>query len=187
MKKLKLTTVLMVLLSLITIQETFSQTDFIPGYYIINSGATYAIAMPSSLDFFKLDDESYTWSYPDISELYMAAGEVVIAFEYAGGKVYCFDPNGRMVVFNGLNSLTKAPMVPGAGIGYMVETIELIDGSELSEGAYYWIIGQNVANSTIKIQVANGKTYDIPQSKIVLYSTYIKRMMKTETYKTVEE
>ena len=120
------------------------------------------------------------------ANLAMYAGEVVIAFELSKGKYYCFDPNGRMVVFQGQKCLTKAPMVAGAGVGKMIETIELIDGTSLSKGSFFWIIGQNIANSTVKIQVADGKTFDVPQDKITLYGVLLKNIMKTQTYINVE-
>lgn len=161
-----------------------AQTEpFVPGYYIINSTAQYSVALPSGIDFYS-DDNGCMHQY---AELKMKAGEVVIAFELSKGKYYCFDPNGRMVVFQGQNCLTKAPMTDGAGVGRMDETISLIDGGSIDEGAYYWIVGQDVANSTVKIQVADGKTYNVPQSKITLYGAFIKKMMKTQTYVNVED
>jgi hypothetical protein len=178
MKKI---TLLLMLFSLTTI-SAYAQ-DFVPGYYIINSTAQYSVALPSGLDYFA-DENGCMHPY---EEMKMKAGEVLIAFELSKGKYYCFDPNGRMVVFQGQNCLTKAPMLEGAGVGHMDETIALIDGSSLDEGAYYWIIGQNIANSTIKIQVADGKTYDIPQGKITLYGAFMKNIMKTQTYVNVED
>ena len=91
-----------------------------------------------------------------------------------------------MVVIQGVNCLTPAPMTQGAGVGLMIETISLIDGTELSEGSYIWIIGQNVANSTIKIQIADGATLDIPQDKILLYGAFIKNRMKDQFYRKVD-
>jgi hypothetical protein len=78
-------------------------------------------------------------------------------------------------------------MIEGAGVGRMEETIELLNGSSIEEGAYYWIIGQNIANSTIKIQVADGKTYDIPQAKITLYGVAWSSVAKLITYENVED
>lgn len=166
----------------LTIVSSFAQ-DFVPGYYIINSTAQYAVALPSGVDYWE-DEQGCMHQFEGLS---MKAGEVVIAFELSKGKYYCFDPNGRMVVFQGQNCLTKAPMVEGAGVGHMDETISLIDGSSIDEGAYYWIIGQNISNSTVKIQVADGKTYDVPQGKITLYGVYMKNVMKTQTYLNIEE
>lgn len=171
-------------LFIVSIYSANSQTDnFVPGYYVINSTAQYSVVMPSGADFYA-DENGCMHQYEDLK---MKAGEVVTAFEFAKGKYYCFDPNGRMVVFQGVNCLTKAPMVDGAGVGRMEETIALIDGSSLDKGAYYWIMGQNIANSTVKIQVADGKTYDVPQGKITLYGAVIKNFMKTQTYSPVED
>lgn len=167
---------------ILTIIPNFAQ-DFVPGYYIINSTAQYSVALPSGLDYYS-DDNGCLHQFENLK---MKAGEVVIAFELSKGKYYCFDPNGRLVVFQGQNCLTKAPMVDGAGVGHMDETIILIDGSSLDLGAYYWIIGQNIANSTVKIQVADSKTYDVPQGKITLYGVFQKNIMKTQTYVNVEE
>lgn len=167
---------------ILTIVSSFAQ-DFVPGYYIINSTAQYAVALPSGVDFYA-DENGCMHQYETLK---MKAGEVVIAFELSKGKYYCFDPNGRMVVFQGQNCLTKAPMVDGAGVGRMDETIPLIDGSSIDEGAYYWIMGQNISNSTVKIQVADGKTYDVPQGKITLYGAFLKNIMKTQIYGNVEE
>lgn len=180
MKKIILTSSTMFFVALFS----FGQTDtFVPGYYIINSTAQYSVAMPSGMDF-SADENGCMHQF---DPLQMNSGEVVIAFELAKGKYYCFDPNGRMVVFQGQNCLTKAPMVAGASVGNMSETISLIDGSSIGGGAYYWIMGQNIANSTVTIQVADGKTYEIPQAKITLYGAYIKNTMKNQTYVNVED
>ena len=77
-------------------------------------------------------------------------------------------------------------MTPGAGVGLMLSTISLIDGSEIAEGSYFWIMGQNIANSTVKIQIADGQTLDIPQDKIMFYGAYIKNVMKDQFYRKVE-
>lgn len=177
-------TIKILLLILIFNGTINSQNDFVPGYYIINSTAKYAVALPSGLDYsYDID----TKCYRQYSNLRMGSGEVVIAFEYSKGKLYCFDPNGRMVAFEGLNSLTKAPMTPGAGVGHMDETINLIDGTKIEKGSYYWITGQNTANSTITIQVADGKSFEIPQSKITLYGLFIKSLIKEQIFKAVED
>jgi hypothetical protein len=156
--------------------------EFTPGYYIINSSATYAVINPSSSDFY--ENENGCLEMYEL--LQMKSGEVVMAYELNKGRYYCYDPNGRIIMFQGANCLTKAPIVPGAGIGHMLATIQLIDGSSLSEGAYYWIIGQNISNSTIKIQVADGQTYDVPQEKIMLLSAEIRNYTKDFEFSPVE-
>ncbi|UPT65603.1 MAG: hypothetical protein M0D57_13795 [Sphingobacteriales bacterium JAD_PAG50586_3] len=176
------TFLLMGLLCLL-VMPMFSQTPaFEAGYYIINSNAQYSVIMPSGADYHDTGDGCFK----QYTGLKMAAGEVVIAFEFSKGKFYCFDPNGRMVVFQGQNCLTKAPIVTGCGVGRMDEEIELITGDKLNRGAYYWIVGQNIGNSTIKIQVADGAIYDIPKSNMSLFTVYIKDMAKDQDYKIAE-
>lgn len=169
------------LLSILFLNVIYAQ-EFTPGYYIINSSATYAVINPSSSDFYENENgclEMY-------DQLLMKSGEVVMTYEFHKGRYYCYDPNGRIVMFQGANCLTKAPNVPGAGIGHMLSTIQLIDGSSLSEGAYYWVIGQNISNSTIKIQVADAQTYDVPQEKIMLLSAEIRNYTKDFEFFQVE-
>jgi hypothetical protein len=166
-----------VLITLISAKVNLAQ-QFIPGYYIINSSAEYSVAIPSGLDV-KANKKVET------GQLQMAKGEVVIVFEKKDGKYYSFDPNGRMVVLQGKNCLTNAPLIKDSGVGYMLETIPLIDGNQLRKGSYYWIIGQDVGKGTVKIQVQDAKTYDVPQDKIMLYGAMIKNEMKSEFYQKV--
>ena len=175
--------ILTFILTLLFFNEINAQS-FSPGYFIINSSAEYSVALPSGTD--NYTDEGGNLSQFSTEELKMNSGEIVIAFEFSKGKYYCFDPNGRMVVIQGVNCLTPAPMTQGAGVGLMLETISLIDGTELSEGSYIWIMGQNVANSTVKIQIADGVTLDIPQDKILLYGAFIKNRMKDQFYRKVD-
>jgi hypothetical protein len=171
-----------IFLSFIVINNLFAQ-EFSPGYYIINSTAEYAVALPSGQDAY-YNDEGCLQQF-ELEELQMNSNEIVIAYEFSKGKYYCFDPNGRLLVIQGANCLTKAPMLPGAGVGQIKETIMMIDGSELYKGSYVWIIGQNLANSSIKIQLSEGQTLDIPESKIELYGAIIKAVMKDQLYRTV--
>jgi hypothetical protein len=174
---------LITIFSFLSFSEVNAQS-FSPGYYIINSSAEYSVAFPGGKDFFEYNTgclQQYA-----TEDLQMGSGEVVIVFEFSKGKYYCFDPNGRMLVIQGNNCLTAAPLTPGAGVGLMLSTISLIDGSEIAEGSYFWIMGQNIANSTVKIQIADGQTLDIPQDKIMFYGAYIKNVMKDQFYKQVE-
>ncbi len=180
MKKSLFVTVLVVLIQL----TVFSQNEsFVPGWYIIQSEATYSVVMPSSNDMIQNEDGSYT--YPNYDDLPMAAGEVVLAFDLNKDKYYCFDPMGRMVVFNGANSLVKAPLVVGCSVGLMNESIQLIGGEELSEGSYYWIVGQDLSKSTVTIMINKNQKLEIPQTKITLLTATIRQIMKNDTYKPV--
>jgi hypothetical protein len=85
-------TILSFSIFILTILSSHAQ-EFVPGYYIINSTAQYAVAIPSGFDFHA--DENGCYSQDE--NLRMKAGEVVIAFQLSKEKFYCFDPNGRMV------------------------------------------------------------------------------------------
>ena len=165
---------------------TFSQTtSFTPGWYIIENGNNYTVILAGGADYIKNEDGNVVEQSK--SDLQMSSGEVVLAFEYSKGKVYCFDPLGRMVAFDNLALLTKAPIVVGCGVGLMTKEIQLIGGDEIKAGSYFWIIGQDLSKSTIKIQVAHNKVLEIPQDKISLLSATIKGLMKTEIFLPVLE
>lgn len=161
-----------------------AQTNFVAGYYIVNSNAKYAVITPGGDDF-DLDIDKGCWTYPNTDELGVDAGEVVIAYEIVSGKVLAFDPSGKQVVFESVNSLTKAPAAQGAGICTLIESIQLIDGSSLNNGDYYWVIGQDVSKSTIKIQVNDNKIFDVPQDKVFLFGAFLKRELKDTQLKQV--
>jgi hypothetical protein len=172
---MKFTTLLLAAFIAITTSSVSAQSDetFQPGYYIINTNAEFLVLSPGGTDYY-IDKGNCYHPYDNLG---MKNGEIVIAYEKSKGKYFCFDPLGRMVVFQGANPLTKAPVVPGCGVGRMDETIQLIDGSKLGEGSYFWIVGQNLSNSTIKIQVADGATYEVPQNKMTLISVVLRTAM----------
>lgn len=175
---------LFILLMTLPFVVTFSQTTiFTPGWYIIENGNNYSVILAGGADYTTNQDGNIV--APNKSDLQMSSGEVVLAFEYSKGKVYCFDPLGRMVAFDNLALLTKAPIVNGCGVGLMTQEIQLIGGDEIKAGSYFWIIGQDLSKSSIKIQVANNKVLEIPQEKISLLSATIKGLMKTELFMPV--
>lgn len=174
---------IMTLSAIIWTTIAFSQ-NFTPGYYIVNSTAKFAVITPGGEDFV-LDENKGCYNYPSAEDLMTDGGEVVIAYEVSGGKVLAFDPSGRQMVFENINSLTKAPTPAGAGICMLFESIQLLDGSALESSDYYWAIGQDVAKSTIQIQVADGKTFDVPQAKVILLGAILKKELKDVSFKAV--
>ena len=176
------TTLFLILFLIAPLFSTAQDSTFVPGYYIINSGAQYFVIQAGGNDYYPNGG-----CYERAEGLYMAAGEVVIISEFSKGIYYGFDPMGRMIAFKGKESLTKAPLKVGSGVGYMTEEIELIDGTTLKGGSYYWIIGQDLVNGSITIQVQNGITYNIPQSKIMLFNVRLKNFVKDEWFETAME
>ena len=179
MGKIKTTIIMCFLL---TLSNTLIGQEFTPGYYILNSTAKYSILHPSGLDF--ISDQQGCYHKDDY--LYMKSGEVVVAYEFVKGKYYCFDPNGRGIIIQGTSPLTKAPILPGCGVERMEKSIQLIDGNSIEKGAYYWVIGQNIANSTVEILINDGIKLNVPYDNITLTSIYLTNLTKNLDYIDVE-
>jgi hypothetical protein len=181
---------LFVFISLLSIQQNYAQS-FTAGWYIIKSNAEYTVLLPSGQDVriqdafstIQYDEEGYP-IYNEAPKLEMSAGEVVLVFEQNKEFYYAFDPQGRMVAFKGLNSLEKAPNVANAGVGLLLQDVELISGETLK--GFYWIVGQDVAKSTITIQIEGGKKYDIPKDNVILFSTGLRKHIKDNYFETVK-
>jgi hypothetical protein len=183
-------TTLFTFLSLFLTFQVYAQT-FTAGWYIIKSNATYTVLLPSGEDVRKqsafeeirYDEEGYP-IYNEPPKLEMNAGEVVLVFEQNREYYYAFDPHGRMLAVKGANSLEKAPNAPNAGVGLLMTEVELISGETLK--GFYWIVGQDVAKSTITIQIEGGKQYNIPKENVVLFSTGLRKHVKETYFETVK-
>lgn len=168
----------------------YAQT-FSAGWYIIKTNAEYTVLLPSGQDVriqdafssVEYDAEGYP-IYSEAPKLEMSAGEVVLVFEQNKEFYYAFDPQGRMVAFKGVNSLEKAPNVPNAGVGLLIQEVELLSGETLK--GFYWIVGQDVAKSTITIQIEGGKRYDIPKENVILFSTGLRKHVKENYFEKVK-
>lgn len=178
------------ILFLFLFQITNAQDAFQPGWYIIQSGASYCVLQAGGADFSY--DEDFNVISPDVTTLPMAASEAVLVFTFSKDKYYCFDPNGRMVVFQGASSLTKAPVSP-TGVVFLNEDITLPGGEDiLSSGAYYWCASED--DESFVLQLAGNKTYKIKKGKtaegydkVEYHTGLMKRLAKTESYRAVEE
>ena len=173
MKKIAL--VLAIVLSNIT---AFSQTNtFVPGWYIVEKGATYSdydpIELASGVEM-SIDSIVFT----------LNAGEVVFVTENTGDTYFCFDPSGTPILIKGKTALTKAPN--GFGVGIIASEIQLLSGDNISAGMYVWIIGQDVAKQTIKIQLNSNRVLEIPESKIALLTALIKKNSKASWFRDID-
>jgi hypothetical protein len=156
---------------------------FQPKWCIIQKKASYTILFPS----FK-DAELIGSLNVEKNDMAMAAGEVVLAFDKKEGLTYCFDPFGRMVVFKGDSSLLAAPVSNIASVGLILKDIEMLEGRDLLEGFYVWVIGQDVSKNTIKVMLDKGRVLDIPKDSIQLFSKKIRTMSKEdEDYRLIED
>lgn len=125
------------------------------------------------------------FSYLDIlSDLSINKGELVKLDEFVNDVYIGHTINGAKVFIKGKNSVSKTQ--DGVGYCQLQESIDFIDGSVINAGTNYWVISQNIANSTVRIQLQDGKSLDVPQSKISLTSAIVKREIQASNFKKVE-
>jgi hypothetical protein len=174
-------TFLLIAMCIMTFISVGQTTTFTPGWYIVEKGATYASYDPITLA--SGIDESFMDS--SISIIFgLKAGETVFATELSADIFYCYDPSGTPILIKGKQALTKAPQ--GFGVGIISSEIQLLSGVTLTEGMYVWIIGQDVAKQTIKIQLSSNQILDIPETKIGLLTALLKKNSKATLFKEVE-
>jgi hypothetical protein len=51
---------------------------------------------------------------------------------------------------------------------------------------YVWIVGQDIAKQTIKIQLSNNEMLEIPETKIALLTALVKKNSKATWFHNVE-
>lgn len=106
-------------------------------------------------------------------EAVLREGQIVIAYMTINEKVLCFDMLGHPIIFSSINDLAKAPSTGSIGI-MNDEAEEIMDGPTLCCG-FYWILSQNTANGTVKIQLSNS-TVDLRVEKISFWKKYMTRV-----------
>ncbi len=190
---------LIILIGLTFNFQVFSQTEFVPGFYLVNNNAKYAQQLKMEFDYMPYMPGSeeevdsygahieYTDDGPVVTSpdgyLYtgnqmfssgnarLQEGQVVMAFMINSNRVYCFDLEGHPIVFSGINDLTKVPNTGSIGMYISESNEELMDGPTLSFG-YYWILSQNTSNETVKIQLPK-TTVDIRAEKIIFWKKQV--------------
>ena len=150
------------------------------GWYIVQNKVEFTTVIPSFSDI-EIDGFATTANLK-LENYLMATGETVLVYDFVDGKYFCFDPAGRTVVFNGMESLKKAPVNEVSSVGFILEDIELLSGNDIKKGMYVWITSQNVANGTIIITIENNKTLEIPKKSIQLLSRQIQNISKELIY-----
>ncbi len=172
MKKIILTSSIV----LFTLLSSFQQTDALsPGWYMVKSGAQVKVIQGNS-------DDAY--GKVDWSQITYSANEVLIVFNFARDKYYCYDPNGRIVLVKGKASLQKidAPGRPG----HINEEVKLGLDHSLRRGNNVWLTGFNPTTKTAIILLADGQKAEIPQSSIQDLKEYFDMMDKYTDWHTVE-
>ncbi len=179
----------LILFSISFINIINAQEAFQPGWYIINPGASYSVLQEGGGDF-EWNDEEFRWVAPDIMALTMNVSEAVLVFSFSKDKYYCFDPNGRIVVFQGINSLSKAP-ASATGVVYLNVDITLPGGEDvLTSGSYYWCASEDDENFILQLE--GGKTTKIKkgitingEEKVLHHTGAIKQQAKNTNFKYV--
>jgi len=148
----------------------FAQTEFQPGWFIVQRGAEYSNTLPGFEDF----NGKAKISGLELEALQTHIGEPVLAFYKKDDYFSCFGPMGRRLVFR--KGLKPAPNSSISRLGIMLDDIEILDGHNLRQDSYVLIIGQDIAKNTYKIIVEDDKQIDIPTDKIQLISSHIKEL-----------
>ncbi len=161
---------------LFTLLSSFAQTDALsPGWYMVKSGAQVKVIQGNS-------DDAH--GQIDWSQITYSANEVLIVFNFAKDKYYCYDPNGRIVMVKGKASLQKidAPGRPG----HINEEVKLGLDHSLHQGNNVWLTGFNPTTKTATILLADGQKAEIPQSSIQDLKEYFDMMDKFTGWHSVE-
>lgn len=159
------------------------------GWHIIEPSAKYSVLLMSSGDmafYFQNRAQSMKGAEASVIEadlkryqstLPMASGEVVFVTDHFKDKYIAFDPMGRMLAFQGEGGLTEAPRGNGAGVGHILEDIQLLSGDVLGKGHFVWIVAQGLAKGTVTVLLAGGQRLEIPQTKVQLMAAEQRRQV----------
>jgi hypothetical protein len=161
---------------LLAVLSSFAQSEaFTTGWYVVKSGAQVKVIQGNTDD----AHDNVDWA-----QITYSANEVLIAFNFAKDKYYCYDPNGRIVIVKGKVSLQKIE-TPGRP-GHIIEAVKLGLDHSLPAGSNVWLTGFNAATKTATILLADGQKAEIPQSSIEDLKEYFDLMDKYTEWHTVE-
>lgn len=156
--------------------ETNAQTEaFIPGWYILQSGAQVKVVQGNSND---------ALSKTDWHLLNYGHNEVLMAFNFSKDKYYCYDPEGRIILVKGKASLEK---ISTAGRpAHLNEDVKIGLDFTLHTGHSVWLTGFNATAKTATILLTGGQKVEIPQSSLEDLKDHFDKMDKTIEWLTVE-
>jgi hypothetical protein len=148
---------------------------FTTGWYMIKTGAQVKVVQGNSDD----ATNSIDWSSINYS-----TNEVLIAFNFQKDKYYCYDPEGRVVLVKGKNSLQKIEAIGRPA--HVKNEIKIGLDATLNSGNNVWLIGYNAANKTASILLVDGQKTEVPVSDVDDLKDYYDAMDKYTEWKTVE-
>jgi hypothetical protein len=170
---------LLFIFSIAIFSNLYAQTEpFQPGWYMVKSGAQIKVVQGNSED--ELFDR-------DWQKIYYNENEVLLVFNFTKDKYYTYDPDGRVVLVKGKESLKKID-VAGRPIKISDNSGSVKIGLDLSlkNGNNVWMTGFISATKTVVVLLVDGQKVEIPQDSIQDLKEYIDEMDKLTEWKTVE-
>lgn len=156
--------------------SVLGQTElFSPGWYLVKAGAQVKVVQGNSSD----EQNKVDWH-----EISYSHNEVLLVFNFSKDKYYCHDPEGRVVIVKGQNSLQKIT-VNGRPV-LITEDVNLGLDTKLHYGNNVWLTGFNATTKTAIILLENGQKTEIPQTSIQDLKEYFDLMDELVEWKTVE-
>ncbi len=182
------------LLFIFFITSSFSGSKvYSPGPYILQPCAMYRTLSPSITDlspFLTSNNKSFNnWSEKALVEwtgsLPMGPYEYVNIIEINDNYLIGYDYFGRRLILKNNNCFCKAK--DKGALASVKEDIVRFDGLKISNGSYVWIVDQNLANSTVSIQITETDQVEVSDDKVQLFQKQdMERYMEYYPLKKVE-
>jgi hypothetical protein len=135
-------------------------TGFTPGWYIVEECAEFVVMQRSAND-----------AEAEQHEMFIAPGEVVLAFEGTREAVYVFESFGRMSAVRPARCLTRVPATGRPA--YISQEIVTMEDVKIPTGSTVWMLRYNTANRTAVVRLAGGMELEVPSESItVLTNSY---------------
>lgn len=162
-------TILLTFLS-IFLNNSYSQnTDL--GWHLVTAGTEVMVIQGNSNDAIKNNN---------INEIIYSQNEAVFVFMKSDNIYYCFDPEGRLVLFKGA-ALYKVTV---EGRPMMVREKTRINLNQtLSAGNNVWVVGFDPSKKSATILLNDGKTVDILETSLKDFKDYFDSRMLNFTWK----
>ena len=115
--------------------------------------------------------------------MYIAPGEVVLAFEGARGNVYVFESFGRMSAMRPANCLTRVP--PTGRPARVVNEIVTMEDIKIVAGATVWMLRYNTANRTAVVRLGGGRELEVPSESVTVLFNAFDETMRAAAFQQV--
>jgi hypothetical protein len=158
---------------LFSVGASAQTTGFSPGWYIVEDCAEFFVMQASAGDL-EAGGEA---------EMFIAPGEVVLAFEGARGNIFVFESFGRMSAMRPAQCLTRVPAVGRPA--RVVNEIVSMDDTKIVAGATVWMLRYNTAGRTAVVRLASGRELEIPSESVTTLFNSFDEVMRGATFQAV--